>query len=167
MMTALRPKRATIMKTSSLALYFFLRRMAWLLATAVAACLLLGPVHAVSPLTPDDEKSVRAVVEGQLAALAKDDAVKAFSFAAPNVREAIGTATQFLAMVRRSYPVIYRPAATAYLKPEGHDNQVIQRVQIQDAGGNDWLAIYSLQRQKDKTWRISGCRVVPNKGRMA
>ena len=156
-----------MMKTSSLGLYFFLRRMAWWLATAVAASMLLGPAHAVSLLTPADEINVRAVVEGQLAALAKDDAVKAFSFAAPNVRETVGTATRFLAMVRNSYPMIYRPASTAFLKPEGHDDQVIQRVQMLDAGGNAWLAIYSLQRQKDKAWRITGCKVVANKGRMA
>ena len=36
-----------------------------------------------------------------------------------------------------------------------------------DDDGNAWLALYSLQRQKDKTWRITGCQVVPNKGRMA
>ena len=50
---------------------------------------------------------------------------------------------------------------------EGKDDQAIQRVQMVDASGDAWLAIYSLQLQKDKTWRITGCNVVPNKGRMA
>jgi len=154
------------MKTSSPRHYFFLGRLAWWLSTAVAACLFLGPARA-SPLTPAEEKSVRAVVEGQLAALARDDAAKAFSFAAPNVRQAVGSAPLFLAMVRQSYPVIYRPASVAFLKPEGNDDQAIQRVQMLDASGNAWLAIYSLQRQKDKAWRITGCKVVENKWRTA
>ena len=154
------------MKTGALPSPLLIPRLAWLLAVAVAAWMLLPPAQA-APLAAADEKSVRAAVEGQLAALARDDAVKAFSYAAPNVRQAVGTAARFMAMVRGSYPMIYRPASSAFLKPEAESGQVVQRVQMVDAGGNDWLAIYSLQRQKDKSWRITGCKVVPNKGRMA
>lgn len=139
--------------------------MAWL-AGLLAAWMLLGPAHAAG-LSAADEKNVRAVVQGQLTALARDDARKAFSYAAPNVREAVGTAEGFLALMRRSYPVVYRPASVAFLKPESKDGLVIQRVQMLDDQGNAWLAVYSLQRQKDKAWRITGCQVVPNKWRMA
>ncbi len=121
--------------------------------------------HAES-LKPVDEKSIRAVVEGQLAAFAKDDANKAFSFAAPNVRKAVGSATSFMSMVRSDYPVVYRPASVAFLKPEGKDGDAVQRVQMVDASGDAWLAVYSLQRQKNKAWRITGCAVLENKGRM-
>ncbi len=107
------------------------------------------------------------MVEAQLAALARDDAATAFSFAAPNVRESVGTASRFMEMVRKSYPAIYRPASTAFLQPEEHHGQVIQRVQLMDEDGKAWLALYSVQRQKDKAWRITGCQVIPNKGRMA
>ena len=131
-----------------------------------AACLLVALAPAWA-LTEADERSVRAVVEAQLAALARDDAATAFSFAAPNVRAAVGTASRFMAMVRQSYPAIYRPASTAFLKPEDHHGQVIQRVQLTDDSGSAWLALYSLQRQKDKSWRITGCQVIANKGRMA
>ena len=71
------------------------------LAIGVAAFFMLTPAQAAL-LTPAEEISIRAVVEGQLAALAKDDAVKAFSFAAPNVRQSVGTAPRFLALVRSS-----------------------------------------------------------------
>ena len=140
----------------------------WLAAITMLVVLQLFamPVHAQA-LSRADEKSVRAAVEGQLAAFAKDDAKKAFSFAAPNVREAIGNAPDFLAMVRRDYPVVYRPASVAFLKVEGKDGDAIQRVQMLDASGKSWLALYSLARQKDKSWRITGCVVVENKGRMA
>ena len=146
--------------------HFFIRRLAWLMPAALAVLLAALPLHA-GAFTAAQETSVRAVVEAQLAALAKDDAVKAFSFAAPNVRQAVGSAAAFLAMVQRGYPVIYRPASLAFLKPEGKDDQAIQRVQMVDASGDAWLAIYSLQLQKDRTWRITGCNLVPNKGRMA
>jgi len=135
-------------------------------AMALAALQLLLVAHA-APFTAADEKTVRSVVEAQLAAFAKDDAVKAFSYAAPNIREAIGTADAFLTMVRRDYPVVYRPASVTFLKAEGKGDDVVQRVQMLDASGNSYLAVYTLQRQKGNVWRITGCVVVENKGRMA
>ncbi len=117
-------------------------------------------------LNPIDQKSIRATVEGQLAAFAKDDANKAFSFAAPNIRKSMGSAASFMSMVRSDYPVVYRPASVAFLKAEGKDGDAVQRVQMVDASGDAWLAVYSLQKQKDKSWRITGCAVVENKGRM-
>ena len=132
----------------------------------VAAAALAGPARA-APFTPQDEKAVRTVVEGQLAAFAKDDARKAFSFAAPNVRQAVGNATGFLDMVKRGYPVVYRHVSVAFLMAEGKDDAVVQRVQMTDADGTGWLAVYTLERQKGNLWRITGCQVVENKARMA
>ena len=126
----------------------------------------LMPAQAVA-LSAKDEKAVQTVVQSQLAAFAKDDADAAFSYAAPELRKIIGNASAFMAMVKNSYPVVYRPASVAFLKPESTGDDVVQRVQMLDASGTSYLAVYSLQRQKDKTWRISGCAVVENKGRMA
>ena len=126
----------------------------------------LIPLHA-GALSAKDEKAVQAVVQSQLAAFARDDADKAFSYAAPELRKTIGNASAFMAMVKNSYPVVYRPASVAFLKPDSSGDEVVQRVQMLDANGTSYLAVYSLQRQKDKTWRISGCTIVENKGRMA
>jgi Domain of unknown function (DUF4864) len=119
-----------------------------------------------SALSAEDEKNIRRVVQGQLDALAKDDAAKAFSFAAPNVRDAFGTAPRFLDMVQRGYPVVYRPASVAFLKVEGKDKLAFQRVQMTDQAGEPWLVTYSLARQKNGAWRITGCSVAENRGRM-
>jgi Domain of unknown function (DUF4864) len=162
-----------------------------LLCLLGASLLLSGPVSAAAPsvfdaasapvslatvrialpagagaLSAEDEKQIRTVVQGQLDALAKDDAAKAFSFAAPNVHEAFRTAPRFLDMVQRGYPVVYRPASVAFLKVEGKDKLAFQRVQMTDQAGEPWLATYSLERQKNGQWRITGCSVVENRGRM-
>lgn len=130
------------------------------------ACQAVMPAHAEA-LSTKDEKAVLAVLQSQLAAFAKDDADKAFSYATPELRKTIGSASAFMAMVKGSYPVVYRPASVVFLKAEGSGNEVVQKVQMLDATGTSYLALYSLQRQKDKTWRISGCAVIENKGRMA
>jgi hypothetical protein len=55
----------------------------------------------------------------------------------------------------------------AFLKPGGQGGDAVQRVQPQDSRGDSWLAVYTLQRQKNKSWRITSCVVLENKGRMA
>jgi len=155
------------MKTGFFTL-FWLMRLRRLLPAALAAWVLALPAAATSAdFGRAQEKSVRSVIEAQLAALAKNDAVKAFSYAAPNVRRAVGSPDAFLAMVQRGYPVVYRPASVAFLKAEGKGSQAIQRVLMVDGEGEAWLATYSLEQQKDRSWRITGCNVVVHKGRMA
>lgn len=113
-----------------------------------------------------DAKAVRAVIEGQLAALAADDAKRAFAYAAPALREQIGTPENFIEMVRTSYPVVYRPASVAFLKPQWLDGELVQGVHMSDENGVLWLALYRLQRQKNKSWRISACQLVHAEGRV-
>ena len=111
-----------------------------------------------------DAQLVRSVIEAQLAAFAKDDATKAFSFAAPNIRSSLKSADKFMAMVRASYPVVYRPASTLFLPAQVDGMQALQKVQMSDAKGEAWIAVYTLEKQKNKAWRITGCLVVENKG---
>ena len=144
----------------------FNRALLFALPAAFAALQFLMPVQA-EMLPAKDEKAVQAVVQSQLAAFEADDATKAFSYAAPELRKAIGSPAAFMAMVKNSYPVVYRPASVSFLKAEGAGNEAVLKVQMMDASGTSYLALYSLQRQKDKAWRISGCKVVENKGRMA
>lgn len=121
---------------------------------------------AADPVSTADAKAVRTVVEAQLAAFAADDAKRAFSYAAPAIRDMFGSADQFMAMVRAGYPVIYRPSAVIFLQPEWIQGQLVQGVQLTDASGALWLAIYRLDRQADKSWRISGCEVQPSAGKL-
>ena len=133
------------------------------LATLLAA-------GAAQPQTPAvsaaDAKDVRAVIEAQLDAFAADDAIRAMSYAAPPIRQMFGTAENFIGMVRQGYPVVYRPASVTFLKPEMIEGELIQSVQMTDAGGQVWLALYQMQRQGDRSWRINGCQVVASRDRV-
>ena len=129
---------------------------------AVAACavLLAGTVHAEG-VSAGDSRAVRAVVEAQLKALADDRAEQAFSYAAPAIRQQFGDAEIFMAMVRQNYAMLIRPRSVSYFRPEGVGGVITQGVQFRDAEGRLWRAVYELQRQGDKRWRISGCAVAP------
>ena len=135
-------------------------------ALAVVVLALLAVSALATPVSPADEKNVRGVVQAQLAAFAADDADKAFSYAAPNIRKSVASAAHFMAMVRGHYAVVYRPASVAFMKPERDGNEIVQPVQMSDAEGATWVAIYTLERQKNKLWRITGCFVQSTNGRM-
>lgn len=145
------------------------------MTSAIARCLLplllaaaslsfAAPGPGAEPVSPADTRSARAVVQAQLAAFAAGDAERAFSYAAPSIREMFGTAERFMAMVRSGYPVVYRPATVSFLHPERNERELVQGVHLTDSTGSLWLAIYRLERQADTSWRISGCDVQPAAG---
>ena len=141
------------------------RAFASLLLSATFALLGASAAHA-ERVSAEDTQAVRAVVEAQLSAFAADDAKRAFSYAAPAIREMFGSPDRFLEMVRAGYPVVYRPASVVFLNPEWVEGQLLQGVHMTDAGGALWLAIYRLERQPDKSWRIAGCEVQRSVGKM-
>ena len=114
-----------------------------------------------------DTAAIRAVVQAQLDAFAADDGKRAFSLAAPGIRKMFGNADRFMEMVRTGYPAVYRPASVSFLKPElAGAAMVIQGLRLTDASGASWRAVYQMQRQPDKSWRIGGCQVVPSDERV-
>jgi hypothetical protein len=148
-------------------------------AGAAAKARAKTPVQTASPtdeapalaLSEADEQAAADVVRAQLAAFAADDAEKAFSYAAPSIRSTFGTAAYFLAMVRGHYPMVYRPTSIAFLKPDKREQlpkeaALLLKVHLTDRQDKPWVAVYQLQRQKNKSWRIAGCTVVGNDGRM-
>jgi hypothetical protein len=109
-----------------------------------------------------DAHEVRATIEAQLAAFQADDAELAFSLASPAIRAHFAVPSFFLAMVRGSYPVVYRPASVGFLLAQVVDDAVIQRVRMTDDDDTAWLAIYRMVQQPDGSWRVDGCIVIPD-----
>lgn len=147
------------------------------LFNAVRACAVLLlmasalPAQSQPPMLAPSQKisvaeaqKVRAVIEAQLDAFAADDAARALSYAYPNIRQSYPAPENFLAMVKRSYPMVYRPKSVGFLEPELANDEVFQAVEVSDENGLLWIAIYRMGRLQDGLWRIMGCRVVPSEG---
>jgi len=138
----------------------------------VASCLLLALAIGASvgaaeqPVSEHDGRAARSLVSAQLDAFAKDDAKRAFSYAAPSIRAMFQTPERFLAMVRTGYPVVYRAAGVTFLIALQRDGDLVQGVHLTDGAGALWLATYRLERQPDGTLRIAGCDVRPATGSM-
>jgi len=132
-----------------------MRRFLCAMLLAAAPFLAWGQPYLSGP----DVAAVREVIEAQLDAFRRDDAQRAFSFAAPNIRSQFGTAENFLAMVRESYAVVHRPSSVKFETFQIIDDQVVQPVRLADAEGQQWVAFYVMQRQPDSSWRIAGCQL--------
>lgn len=129
--------------------------------------MILGSVFLHAPVFAEPSSvsaaAAKAAVQGQLSAFAKDDAELAFSFAAPSIQTVFKTPQNFVDMVIRSYPVIYRPVKVSFMKPESAGPDLVLPVQMIDARGKAWIANYSLQQQPDGEWLISGCVLFEDK----
>jgi len=142
----------------------WLRACAGLLALWLAFC--PGVAFAQAPSVPTapavsgaEAKAVQQVIRAQLDAFAADDAAKAYSYASPSIRSVFPSADIFMHMVRNGYPVVYRPASVAFLKPEKDGDEILQPVRMTDEEGRVWIALYTMQRQASGAWLTNGCRL--------
>ena len=122
------------------------------------------------PALADDgaRAAARAVITKQVEALGRDDASTAYAQAAPAIQELFPNADLFIGMVRNQYRPVYRHRSFVF--GEGRDTGeagVMQSVAIQDEYGVDWTAEYSLARDADGSWRITGCRLIKAPGTSA
>jgi hypothetical protein len=107
-----------------------------------------------------DAMAIHDAVSAQLDALAVDDAAAAFALATPARRMQIGTADNFLQMIKDQYNPIYRNLRTIFSAPEVVDGNTVQIVRITDRDSHVWLAIFWMQQGEDSTWRIDGCHLL-------
>lgn len=128
---------------------------------ALLLCLLLGlPLAApAAEITGSDAAEIRTVIHRQIDAFRRDDAQGAFALASPGVQKAFGTPERFLDTVRASYGAVYRPSRVAFLDLVVMGGDVVQPIQVVDRDGGVWVAYYAMQRQKDGSWRTSGCHL--------
>ena len=123
--------------------------------------MLAGPAAGGETPVPGsaERASIRDVIAHQIEAFQHDDAAGAFAFASPSIQQQMGSPERFLNLVQNLYQPVYRPRATSFGALGVEDGQVVQRVELIGPDGRPALALYSMERQPDGTWRISGCRL--------
>ena len=123
---------------------------------ALVIGLIAGVAHAQ---TPSDRAAIQSVIVGQLDAFQHDDAGAAFEKASPMIKDMFGTAGNFLSMVQRGYPPVYRAQQSVFAGLSQEDGRIIQRVELVGPDGRDYLALYIMEQQPDGTWKINGCEL--------
>lgn len=112
-------------------------------------------------LSGEDKSAFQVIISDQIAAFQADDGAKAYGFASPGIQTMFPNALLFMDMVKRGYQPVYRPKSfnfgEAGINPAG---QPFQKVTIVGPDGLTYEALYSMERQPDGSWKISGCALV-------
>lgn len=134
-----------------------------LLVTAVIACL-GGAVRAQdAAVSVQDHAAIQSVITGQIEAFRRDDAAGAFGYAAPSTQGIFGTADNFIAMVRRGYPPVYRPHSVEFSATAQQDGAIIQNVELTGPDGLPYTARYTMEHEADGSWRIVACELLQSR----
>jgi hypothetical protein len=119
-----------------------------------------APVRAEA-LTAEDKAAFQSIITGQIEAFRAENGAKAWSYAAPMIRQIFPTPEQFMNMVRQGYQPVYRPQSFEFGEASfSASGRPIQRVKVVGPDGITYEAIYTMQRQPDGTWQINGCAIV-------
>jgi len=106
--------------------------------------------------------AIKQVIDAQLRALRAGDANQAFSFAAPAIREQFGTAENFIHTVRLGYAPLLLARRTEFLVGAVIDGSVIQPLRLIAADDTVQVALYTMEKQRDGGWKITGCVLAPS-----
>lgn len=129
----------------------------------LVAMLLSSAARAQDMVTPAENTLVQHVITEQIDAFRHDDATAAFALAAPHIKAMFGDAAHFLAMVRHAYPLVYRQRAFSFGTSMIDQGLLIQRVQLTGENGDEALALYTMEKELDGSWRIAGCSLVESR----
>ncbi|HXD14859.1 MAG TPA: DUF4864 domain-containing protein [Xanthobacteraceae bacterium] len=122
---------------------------------ALLVALLIGST--ILAYADDDTAAGQSVIRSQEEAFSRDDAAAAYTFAAPGIKSMFPSADIFMSMVRKAYAPVYRHRSFEFGEAKTSAGKIVQEVQIIDADGAAWDALYTLEPQPDGSLKISAC----------
>ena len=105
----------------------------------------------------DSATAMRSVIQAQLDAFARNDAVKAYAQASPEIRSIFPTTKHFMTMVRQDYSALIAPAVIGFLGVVDDSGRPVFQVLVEGRDGRRWMAFYTMVQLNDASWRIGGC----------
>lgn len=106
------------------------------------------------------DAGVVSTIRKQMDAFLADDFTGAFEFASPSIRMIFRNPDNFGLMVRQGYPMVWRPSGVEFLDLREEGGQVIQRIVVEDQGGQFHVLDYYMVEGKNG-WLINGVSIVP------
>ena len=121
-----------------------------------------APASGAASLQDGEWNAIKAIISEQLAALRTGDGSKAFTYAAPGIRQQFGTPDNFLFMVRTAYGALIAARYSEFLEGAVIEGRVIQPLRLIGADNTVRVALYTMERQPDGGWKIAGCVLAPS-----
>jgi hypothetical protein len=132
------------------------------LIAALAVAVGLALPAAAADIGAGESAAIHSIIQGQIDAFRQDDGAAAYGFASPTIRQIFPSVGAFMDMVRGGYQPVYRPRSLAFGPLTDSPYGPQQKVFLVGPDGKSWVALYTLQRQPDGTWKINGCVLLPD-----
>lgn len=135
------------------------KKMRWQVWPLAIYAILMTSVMALASektVSDTDAAGIRSVIDRQIAAFRSDDGAAAYSFAAPSIQKMFPSVPRFMDMVRRGYAPVYRPRSYSFEDLRTENGATVQVVRLVGPAGAEWLAFYTLDKQADGSWKITG-----------
>ncbi|WP_170573991.1 DUF4864 domain-containing protein [Ruegeria atlantica] len=104
---------------------------------------------------------IEANISAQIQAFKVDDFATAFTFASPNIQRLFQTPENFGVMVKRGYPMVWRPADVRFLELREVAGALWQKVMITDGAGRVHILDYQMV-PLENGWKINGVQLLGN-----
>ena len=136
-----------------------------LISASILLVMLTGlPSNAESPGS-ENILATQSVIRDQISAFQSKEFDRAFSHAAPSIRDFFQTTDRFIQMVKSGYAPLFNPDSFSFGRSILLNGQMHQEVFAADQKGKQWQAIYTLKQQSsDGSWKITGVKLEPWKG---
>ena len=114
-----------------------------------------------APLFAGDKEDIQATISRQLEAFQLDDFAEAFSYASPSIQSIFGGPANFESMVKRGYPMVWKPGKVTFLNVDPYHHGMAQNIQIFDRNKKAHYLRYYMVKLGD-SWKISGVEILPS-----
>lgn len=138
----------------------------WLLAVVLLHSSSVFAAESFWP-TAQEWSDIRQVIQSQLDAFQRDDGEASYALAAPSVKERFPTPEAFNKMVRDNYSPIYNLREVKFLTPSIAQGRILQGIQFLSDENQLLLAVFTMERQQDKSWKIKACNLMPIESKIA
>ena len=125
-----------------------------------ALLVVLNLALCAAPTLAADVTAAQGVIRAQEQAFGRDDATGAYSYAAPAIREMFPAPDIFMSMVQNGYAPVYRHKSFEFGDSRSEGGSIAKHVHIIDANGEAWEALYTLEQQRDGSYKITGCSLL-------
>lgn len=124
----------------------------------ISAALFVLALTAAGNAGDAEVKAAQSVIDSQLKAFQADDGALAYSYAAPGIKRVFPTVDPFMGMVTNGYTPVRRPQSYVFGKSEEMGaGRIAQQVFVVGPDGKEYEALYTLERQPDGRFLITGC----------
>ena len=114
-----------------------------------------------APIFAGDKEDIQATISRQLEAFQLEDFAKAFSYASPSIQSIFGSPDNFESMVKRGYPMVWKPGKVTFLSVDPYHHGMAQNIQIFDRNKKAHYLRYYMVKLGD-SWKISGVEILPS-----